>query len=655
MRAGLFTCLLLAISIVGARNAQSEGTPPLASWPVVSGASVEAMHVVPENAPGAASVPAVETGSIAPEAAPPPNADIGQAARALIPVPAPAAPPVATLDAAPSPNTDGPAVAPPPAPTPPAPEEADQAALIALYASRQDEPLWVTAAGYTGKALDVIAELKNAGEWGLDPQEFEVPEVAQGAASRDDLAKAEMNLSLAVLKYARHARGGRIPDPANTLSSYLDRRPQLRDRKTLLEDLAKSEKPAEVLLGLHPQQPQFNLLRQAWLESKRAAVAKAIKLEPGPDLKPGDRNPAVAQLRKRLNLGPGKPGDEHLYDEPLFRAVKGFQALKDISPADGIITAATRTAFAKPIVKGNADQLAANMQLWRWMPEELGRFYVNVNVPEYMIHIVKDGADVFTERVTVGLVDKQTPIFSDQMERVTFRSVWRVPDSIKVKEVWPSLLRGGGLMRQHNLRVKRLADPTGPDVDWQRIDWSKADMGEYFLYRPPGGGNQLGLVKFSFPSKHYVFMHDTPEKYMFNWSRRANSHGCMRIRNPLQMAAVVLGEDQGWERAKVDELAKNGPDHNVIELERKIPIHITYFTASVANGGKIQTWPDIYGHEKRITLALANKYDKIAKGHDHLAPLDQRSAPRIATGPKRQPKSSDSSVQSLMSAMFGGF
>ena len=677
MRAGFFIGLMVAVSLTGStlthaqvaqtQVAQTQDTQILSAWPVVQGPATAAMHVVPE-----VQAPAVETGSIDPNAAAPPNADIGQAARALIPVPpalAPAvsasvpavstvAPAVSALDAAPSPGTDGPAVAAPViVPIQPSPEEADQSALIAFYSSRRDEPLWVTKTGYTAKALVAISELKNAGEWGLDANEFEVPDLpATGTSglSRDDLAQAEMSLSIAVLKYARFARGGRIPDPAHTLSSYLDRTPQWRDRKTLLDDLAKSDAPAAVLLGLHPQQPQFNLLRQAWLETQRASVAKGIKLETSADLKPGDRAPSIAQLRRRMNVSAASAAVDDLYDEPLVRAVQGFQTLKDIAPADGVISSSTRAELAKPIVKGNADQLAANMQMWRWLPEDLGQLYVTVNVPEYMIRVVKAGEPIFTERVTVGLVDKQTPIFSDQMERVTFKSIWKVPDSIKVREIWPSLLRGGGLMRQHNLRIKR-AGEGGEDVDWQRIDWSKADMNDYQVYRPPGAGNQLGLVKFSFPSKHYVFMHDTPEKYMFNWSRRANSHGCMRIRNPLQMAAVILGEDKGWDRAKIDDLVKNGPDHNIIELAAKIPVHITYLTARIARGGKIETWPDVYGHEKRITLALANKWDKIAKGRDHLAPLDQTAVPRMAAaGPKRQPKSGDNSVQSLMSAMFSG-
>ena len=303
MRAVLPRLLCLATVLLVNGPARSQDAPALDAWPIVSGAAAETMHVLPDN--GAAPLvqptepPKVETGSIDPNAALPPNADIGQAARALIPVPPAPAAPIAALEAAPSPGTDGPAAVAPPAPVPPTPEEADQTALIDFYSSRRDEPVWVTKSGYTDRAMAAIAEMRNAGEWGLDASEFDVPALPSNAATelaRDDLAKAEMNVSLAVLKYARFARGGRIPDPAQTLSSYLDRRPQLRDRKTLLDALAKSDKPADVLIGLHPQQPQFNLLRQAWLETQRVQSAKGVKLDAKADLKPGDRNPAVAQL-----------------------------------------------------------------------------------------------------------------------------------------------------------------------------------------------------------------------------------------------------------------------------------------------------------------------------------------------------------------------
>lgn len=614
-------------------------------------------HLVPaeQAAPSAdTSSPSVVTGSIE---QPPANTDIGAAARALIPVPkivvpdaaaalAPAAPVASrTSDTAPA-NA---AAAPPPPPEPTL-DERDQMALIELYIERKDEPLWVTPSGYSKTAEALIAEMAQAAEWGLEPADYAVAKLEGSSFSHEALAKAEMNLSLKLLQYARDARGGRIPLPAKTLSSYLDRKPQVRDRKTVLQTLAKSDDAVGYLLGIHPQHPDFIRLRMAWLEVTRAKSGKSVQIGSS-DLKPGDSGSDVAALRKRMLVAAAPPADETTYDSRLVTSVKGFQTLKGLEP-DGIVNAATRQALQK-LTKGDATQLLANMQMWRWLPEDLGQLYVTVNVPEYMIRVVKNGSAAFTERVTVGLVDKQTPIFSDQMERVTFKSIWNVPDSIKVKEVWPSLLRGGGLMRQHNLRIRR--DDTGQDVDWRAINWAKADMKDYDVYRPSGANNQLGLVKFSFPSKHYVFMHDTNEKYMFNWSRRANSHGCMRVRNPLAMAKLVLNEDKGWDGAKIDDLVKNGPDHNVIELDRKIPVHITYFTARVDEKGEIKTWADVYGHQKRITQALRGDWTKIAMGRDHLAPLDQSSPPRVAVANK-QPKAGqkDQSVLGLLSAALGG-
>ncbi len=476
--------------------------------------------------------------------------------------------------------------------------------------------------------------------------------VLDGASlAHDALAKAESELSLAVLHYARDARGGRIPEPNKQLSSYLDRRPQLRNRKTLLEDIANRDDPGALLRELHPKHAQFEALRQAWLEAERAKAAKAVKLAAGDDLKEGDTHADVAVLRKRLAVAAEPGADETKFDQRLSQALKGFQTLKGLTPADGVLTSETRAKLNQPI-KGERAQLAANLQQWRWMPESLGAMYVWVNVPEYTIRIVKNGEVVFTERITAGLVNKQTPIFSDQMERVTFKSRWRVPDSIKVREIWPSLLRGGGMMRQHRLEMRRAG--TDELVDWRKIDWSKVNMTDYVVWQPPGPWNQLGVVKFSFPSKHYVFMHDTPDKYMFNWSRRANSHGCMRIRNPLNMATVVLGTDQGWDRAKIDDLVKSGPDHNIIELGQKIPVHITYFTARVEDGGKIASFGDIYGHERRVKQALAGEWQKIAVGPDHLAPVDQTAIPRVAGAKARPAKKGDDSVQSLVNAVLGG-
>lgn len=536
-------------------------------------------------------------------------------------------------------------------------DQRDRKALAEFYASRNDAPLFVEATGLSARAISVIAEFKRADHWGLNPKAFEVPLLPAANTSsveipETDLIAAERTMALSVLKYARFARGGAIAQPDRQLSSYYDRRPAIRDRQIVLSDLVAAPDAGLYLASLQPKHDQFLRLHQAWLEAKRTQSGKLAKVS-GPDMKPGDRSPQTPALRKRMGLTLATGADDQVYDEDLATAVRGFQFLRGLATTDGTIDDATRDALAKPI-KANADQLFANMQAWRYMPEDMGKFHVWLNVPEYLIRIVKDGEIVWTERATTGLINKQTPIFSDEMEKVTFKSKWRVPDSIKVKEVWPSLLRGGGLMRQHGLTIERAAD--GSSVDWRSINWSKADMNDYTLWQPPGRNNQLGIVKFSFPSRHTVFMHDTPDKHMFNWSRRAVSHGCMRVRNPLNMATLILEKDQGWDRARVDDAVKTGPEHNEIDLKEKIPVHITYFTARVDKAGKIETWSDIYGHEKRMKQALAGKWKDIHLPPDHLAPLDQARVPTVtaAAGKKAPGKSSDG-VLDILSSALGGF
>ena len=193
-----------------------------------------------------------------------------------------------------------------------------------------------------------------------------------------------------------------------------------------------------------------------------------------------------------------------------------------------------------------------NMERWRWLPNELGSYYVNVNVPEFMLRVVDDGKIVHTTRVVVGKPDKQTPIFSNEMQEVVFNPFWNVPNSIKTEEIRPFLNEEGGwfggggwntaVLERHNLRV----NVGGREVDPSKLDWNHIDIRSLNIYQPPGPDNVLGNVKFVFPNKHDVYMHDTPQKSMFAQTVRAESHGCMRVQNPDQLALTLLKHDQGW-------------------------------------------------------------------------------------------------------------
>jgi L,D-transpeptidase YcbB len=426
---------------------------------------------------------------------------------------------------------------------------------------------------------------------------------------------------LSALKYARYARGGRITDPATQLSSYLDRVPQLLDPKDVLERIAASNEADAYLRGLHPKHPQFEKLRQKYLELRSGALATPaiVRIPDGGHVTPGKRDPQVALLRKRLEVPlpapvAGKPVDETFYDDGLKAAVVAFQKDHGMRP-DGIVGNATRAALNDFEVL-SPQKVLANMEEWRWMPDDLGEFYVTVNIPEFTLRIVKNGAVIHNERVITGLPDKETPVFSETMKTIIFKPRWNVPDSIKVLELWPSLARGGTYFSRQGLRLSQ----NGREIDPLSVDWSSSDIRKYDIYQPPGGSNVLGELKFAFPNKHTVYMHDTPNKNLFDEASRPFSHGCMRVRNPRRMAEILLAEDKGWDAAKIAELLATGPDNNEVQIEKKIGVHITYFTAWVDDKGELQTARDVYGHEKRITQALAGQWSQIAIGPNHLAP-----------------------------------
>jgi murein L,D-transpeptidase YcbB/YkuD len=249
------------------------------------------------------------------------------------------------------------------------------------------------------------------------------------------------------------------------------------------------------------------------------------------------------------------------------------------------------------------------MEEWRWMPADLGDFYVAVNIPEFKVRVVKNGEVVYEERIVTGSVNRQTPIFSDLMRTIVFQPRWNVPDSIKIKELLPGLRAGGNPLRRQGLVMER----NGRRVDVRNINWYRSDIRYYSVYQPPGGRNALGVVKFLFPNSHAVYLHDTPSKNLFKASVRAFSHGCMRVRNPVTMAEIILDHDKGWDKTKVDNLVTKGPEENAVDLDHPIPVHITYFTARANQDGEIESFNDIYGHEKRITLALQGRWNEIDK------------------------------------------
>ena len=502
-------------------------------------------------------------------------------------------------------------------------DRADRAALAAFYAERSEALLWVKTDGFTTRARHAMAEIRRAEDWGLSAAAYELPQLASNESRPSALAAAEIKLSLATLEYARHARGGRL-DPAQVSRSF-DQKPSLPDPKEVMRAVAGTETPGTYLVGLHPKHPQFERLRQALLKAPAGGARPAPTAEPvlelpnGPTLKPGMEHPHVAFLRQRLGV-PARAGARDVYDEQLAEVVMAFQRQKGIRP-DGVVSPRTRAALnggsarpAEPSPSADMQHIIANMERWRWLPEDLGKLYVWDNVPEFMTRVVKSGRTVHQAKIIVGKPETQTVMFSANMRYVVFGPEWGVPDSIKIKEILPYLRPGGyGLfggfggtdtrvLERHNLRVSF----NGRPVDASQVDWSQVDIRRFTFIQPAGASNVLGAVKFRFPNKHDIYMHDTPQRELFEKPVRMFSHGCMRVQNPGRLAEILLAEDKGWSAEHVRDLMARG-GNNEVTLSTQIPVHVTYFTAVAGDDGHVKFHADIYGHDRRLIAALAGR------------------------------------------------
>ena len=486
----------------------------------------------------------------------------------------------------------------------------EQGALVEYYSVAENRLLWVDENGLNDRAKSVIAEIGNADEYGLRASDYALPKETE-AVDTKWLADSEIKISFAVLGYTRDARGGRIVP--QRVSPNLDPELVLPNPTEVIESISYRSDPAAYLRSFQPDQPQFEALRKALIAARGGDPdPDMVRIPDGPTLKLGVEDEQVALLRKRLAIPVEDGGKETMFDASVHAAVQSFQESRGVLP-DGHVGPGTRRLLNQQHQQAanpaKTRLILLNMERWRWLPHDLGEFYVNVNIPEFMVRVVGDGKLVHTARVVVGKPNKQTPIISDEMQEIVFNPYWNVPNSIKTEEIRPFLREEGGwfggggwntaVLERHNLRI----NIGGREVDPSRIDWNRIDIRTLNIYQPPGPDNVLGTVKFVFPNKHDVYMHDTTQKSLFAKTVRAESHGCMRVQNPDQLALTLLKQDQGWSAGRIASAIQGGPDQH-IALRQRIPVYITYFTLWVNKDGSISTFGDLYGHDSRMAAAL---------------------------------------------------
>ena len=250
-----------------------------------------------------------------------------------------------------------------------------------------------------------------------------------------------------------------------------------------------------------------------------------------------------------------------------------------------------RQLLAKTNNKSQRRKIIINMERWRWLPSSLGKSHVLVNQAAFTVQIHKNGKLVDTRRVIIGKPFHKTPMFSHKISSAEFNPTWTVPRSIAGNEILPKLRKNPNYLAGRNFNIHTSWDKDAPIMNPNSIDWNsvRAKNFPYRIVQQPGEKNALGYVKFLFPNKFKVYMHDTPSRKLFSQQNRAFSHGCIRVEKPLEFASILLG----MKSSKIDSLLKTGKTQRV-KIRKGIPVHLTYFTVWFDAKGKVSFHKDIY-------------------------------------------------------------
>ena len=481
-------------------------------------------------------------------------------------------------------------------------------ALEAYYQAFGGELLWLASS----RANAFISRLKNAEADGLDPNDYPSKQLitlsATGpSADKRGLAIIELYFSSAFLEYASDLKVGRFLPSKVDPNFFIESR--TIDQLSALKDLAQTESIDRFFDAWQPSGPRYAALRIV-LAKYRALAAKGgwSSVPLGDAIRPGMTEPRVPAIRARLSLADGHSSEVpasqgQLYDNALVEAVKRFQASQGLD-VDGVIGSTTIVAMNVP-VQERINSIILALERLRWMPEDLGRQYLIVNIAGFELRRVNAGKIEERMAVVVGKPYHRTPVFSDRIRFLEFNPYWNVPPDIAVNEELPLLRRNpAGLSAQgfEVVRGNQVSDPSS-------VDWSSVGGGHfpYQLRQRPGANNALGRVKFMFPNSHNVYLHDSPAHSLFERNVRAFSHGCIRLSRPLDLAEQVLrvGGVQGWTKERINDVVASAKT-TVVNLREPLPVHITYLTAW-ADDGVANFRQDIYGHDAKLLAALEGK------------------------------------------------
>ncbi len=485
-------------------------------------------------------------------------------------------------------------------------------AIREFYARRNFLPAWQSASGeMTPQALAIRAAVAASTSHGLDRGDYHSAGIASLWPTSQAAGGAQLDLLLtdALLRLARHLYQGRATPASVDPDWHIP--PQELDSPRFLDSAPDSPDLGALLQGLAPPGTGYAQLRAALARYRKLAKGGEWRqVGPGPTLRPGDLDPRVAALRERLRAeghftAPAPADTPLLYDSSLESAVLRFQRLHSLA-ADGLVGPRTLAALDVPLAARIAE-IRLNLERWRWLPRQWPQRRVLVNAAAFELRALQGDEVELSTRVIVGRPLRSTPTFVGAIRGITVNPFWNVPESIARRDIVPAQIRDPDYLRSRQIRVFENWSPGARELEPEQVDWEalRGKRFPHYLRQEPGPHNALGRIKFLSDNEFSIYLHDTPERQLFQRESRTFSSGCIRVQTAEDLALWLFEGVDGWNAGYLQTLIDSAETRN-IRLPEPVPLYLVYFTTWVdAASGELYFAEDIYTRNKALAAQLA--------------------------------------------------